>query len=134
VTPAARPRDIAEDLADFTTTTRLLTIAAFAIGIGAIGAYVALGLLKLIGLFTNLFFFQRVSTALVTPETHTLGPFVILVPVAGALIIGVMARYGSRRSSSTAAGSSPKWRSSNRSRRRSQSDRADRSAQRDRSS
>ena len=32
-----------------------------------------------------------------TPEAHTLGPWVILVPVAGALIIGVMARYGSER-------------------------------------
>ena len=94
---APRPRDIAEDLADFTATTRLLTISAFAIVIGIVGAYVALALLKLIGLFTNLFFFQRFSTALVTPEMHTLGPFVILVPVAGALIIGVMARYGSER-------------------------------------
>src|SRR6185295_16302465 len=68
-----------------------------AIGIGVVSAYVALALLKLIGLFTNLFFFQRVSTALVTPEAHTLGPLVILVPVAGALVIGVMARYGSER-------------------------------------
>src|SRR6478735_543841 len=90
-------RDLAEDLADFTTTVRLLPIAGVAIIIGIVGAYVALGLLKLIGLFTNLFFFQRVSTALVTPEGHTLGPWVILVPVAGALVIGVMARYGSER-------------------------------------
>src|SRR6187401_1864377 len=72
-------------------------IAAFAIGIGVVSAYVALGLLTLIGFFTNLFFFQRFSTALVTPEAHTLGPWVILVPVVGALIIGVMARYGSER-------------------------------------
>src|SRR6187401_3104706 len=72
-------------------------IAAFAIGIGVVSAYVALGLLTLIGFFTNLFFFQRFSTALVTPEAHTLGPWVILVPVIGALIIGVMARYGSER-------------------------------------
>ncbi len=72
-------------------------MSAFAIVIGVVSAYVALALLKLIGLFTNLFFFQRFSTALVTPEAHHLGPFVILVPVAGALIIGVMARYGSER-------------------------------------
>jgi H+/Cl- antiporter ClcA/predicted transcriptional regulator len=92
-----RPHDIAEDLADFTATPRLLGIAAFAIAIGGVGAYVALGLLKLIGFFTNLFFFQRLSTELVTPEAHGLGPFVILVPVAGALVIGLMARYGSER-------------------------------------
>src|SRR5215471_5835949 len=84
-------------LGDFTTTRRVLPISALAVCIGVFAAYVAAGLLKLIGLFTNLFFFQRVSTALVTPEAHTLGPFVILVPVAGALVIGVMARYGSER-------------------------------------
>jgi CIC family chloride channel protein len=97
VTTAARPHDLAEDLADFTATPRLLIISGFAIVIGIVSAYVALALLKLIGLFTNLFFFQRFSTALVTPEGHTLGPWVILVPVAGALVIGVMARYGSER-------------------------------------
>jgi chloride channel protein, CIC family len=97
VTAAPRPHDIAEDLADFTATPRLLMISGFAIGIGIVGAYVALALLKLIGLFTNLFFFQRLSTVLVTPDAHTLGPWVILVPVAGALVIGVMARYGSER-------------------------------------
>jgi len=90
-------RDPAETLGDFTATPRLLLISLFAIGIGIVGAFVALGLLKLIGLFTNLFFFQRFSTALITPEAHTLGPFVIIVPVIGALIIGFMARYGSER-------------------------------------
>src|SRR3954469_13294961 len=93
----ARPHDIAEELADFTATPRLLMIAAFAIVIGIVGACVALALLKLIGLFTNLFFLKRFSTSLVTPEAHTLGPLLILVPVAGALVIGVMARYGSER-------------------------------------
>jgi H+/Cl- antiporter ClcA len=92
-----RDRDIAESLGDFTATPRLLLISLFATCIGVVGAFVALGLLKLIGLFTNLFFFQRFSTVLITPEAHGLGPFVILVPVIGALIIGVMARYGSER-------------------------------------
>jgi len=58
---------------------------------------VAQALLKLIGLFTNLFFFQRWSTALVSPAGHHLGVGVIIVPVIGALIIGFMARYGSER-------------------------------------
>ena len=96
-TSGAHSRDIAEDLADFTAAPRLLVIAVLAIGIGVVGAYVALALLTLIGFFTNLFFFQRFSTALITPEGHTLGPWVILVPVAGALVIGLMARYGSER-------------------------------------
>src|SRR5438477_8340222 len=92
-----RDRDMAEGLGDFTATPRLLIISLCAVCIGAVGAFVAFGLLKLIGLFTNLFFFQRFSTALITPEAHQLGPFVIVVPVSGALIIGVMARYGSER-------------------------------------
>jgi H+/Cl- antiporter ClcA len=58
---------------------------------------VALALLRLIGLFTNLFFFQRWDTALVSPVGHTLGLLVVLVPIAGAVIIGLMARYGSER-------------------------------------
>jgi chloride channel protein, CIC family len=97
VNAAARPRDIADELADFTANRRLLTIAAIALVIGVISAYLALALLTLINFATNLFFFQRLSTATATPATHTLGTFVILVPVAGALIIGVMARYGSER-------------------------------------
>src|SRR6185503_1081271 len=68
-----------------------------AVGIGVFAAYVAAALLKLIGLCTNLFFFQRIDTALVSPAGHHLGPFVVLVPVAGALIIGAMARWGSER-------------------------------------
>src|SRR5947199_10324131 len=89
--------DRLRDLGDFTTSRRVLPISALAIAIGIFAAYVAAALLKLIGLFTNLFFFQRVDTALVSPAGHHLGVFVVLVPVAGALVIGVMARYGSER-------------------------------------
>ncbi len=84
-------------LGDFTTSARVLLISALAIAIGVVAAYVALALLKLIGFFTNVFFFQRFDTGLVSPAGHHLGAFVILVPVAGALIVGVMARYGSER-------------------------------------
>ncbi len=86
-----------DHLGDFTATPRVLTISAIAVVIGVFAAFVAAALLRLIGLFTNLFFFQRVSTDLISPEGHHLGIFVILVPVAGALVIGFMARYGSER-------------------------------------
>jgi H+/Cl- antiporter ClcA/CBS domain-containing protein len=86
-----------ERLGDFTTTPRVIAMSALAIAIGVVGAFVALALLKLIGLFTNLFFFQRWDTTLVSPAGNTLGVFVILVPVVGALIVGFMARYGSER-------------------------------------
>jgi chloride channel protein, CIC family len=84
-------------LGDFTTTPRISLISLMAIGIGIVSAFVALILLRLIGLFTNLFFFHRWSTALVSPVGNQLGVFVIIVPIIGALIIGIMERYGSER-------------------------------------
>jgi H+/Cl- antiporter ClcA len=86
-----------ERLGDFTATFRLLPISALALGIGALAAVVALALLRLIGLFTNLFYFGRWSTALVSPSGNHLGWFSVFVPIGGALIIGFMARYGSER-------------------------------------
>ena len=58
---------------------------------------VALALLRLIGLFTNLFYFGRWSSEMVSPTGNHLGVYAIFVPVVGALIIGVMARFGSER-------------------------------------
>ncbi|HEY1240588.1 MAG TPA: chloride channel protein, partial [Bryobacteraceae bacterium] len=86
-----------ESLGDFTTTSRVVAISALAVGIGVVSAYVALALLRLIGLFTNLFFYGRWSSALVSPATNRLGLWEVLVPVGGALVIGFMARYGSER-------------------------------------
>jgi CIC family chloride channel protein len=86
-----------DQLGDFTTTPRVVFISLLALCIGVISAFVALALLRLIGIFTNLFFFQRWSTDLVSPAGNHLGPLVILVPVIGALIVGLMARYGSER-------------------------------------
>lgn len=86
-----------EGLGDFTASARLVPIAALAVVIGLVSSVVALLLLKLIGLCTNLFYFQRWSTELVSPAGHHLGAWSVLVPVAGALVIGLMARYGSER-------------------------------------
>ena len=87
----------AEELGDFTVTPRLIPIALAAICIGVAATFVALALLKLIGLFTNLFYFQRWGTSLVSPAGNHLGPYAVIVPVIGSLIIGLMARYGSER-------------------------------------
>jgi H+/Cl- antiporter ClcA len=84
-------------LGDFTTTVRVLPISGLAMVIGLIGAFVALGLLRLIGFFTNLFYYQRVGSNLVSPAGNHLGWWAVLVPVAGGLVIGLMARYGSER-------------------------------------
>src|SRR5215831_14056886 len=84
-------------LGDFTANRQLLTVSLLALAIGALSAFVALALLKLIGFFTNLFFYQRFQWDLASPVGHQLGWFVIIVPVVGGLIIGLMARYGSER-------------------------------------
>ncbi len=84
-----------QTLGDFTTTRRVLPISALAVVIGVFAAYVAAALLKLIAFFTNLFFFLRIDSSPVTPAAHHLGPWVIVVPIVGALIVGLMARFGS---------------------------------------
>ena len=86
-----------EELGDFSTTMRVLPISLLAMAIGVVCAYVALALLRLIGLFTNLFYYGRWGTSLVSPAGNHLGYWSVLVPVGGALIIGVMARFGSER-------------------------------------
>lgn len=90
-------KDRNDELGDFTTTWRVVPISLLATVIGVICAFVALALLRLIGLFTNLFYFGRWSTAMVSPAGNHLGVYSVFVPIAGALIIGVMARYGSER-------------------------------------
>lgn len=83
---------------DFTVTPRVLVMIAWAIPIGALGAVAAWALLALIGLLTNLVFFGRVSTELVAPGAAEHPAWlVLLAPVAGGLVVGLMARYGSEK-------------------------------------
>ena len=62
--------------------------------IGIAAGIIAFVLYNLIGLFTNLFFYQRLSFQPITPDLNQLGLVVILIPVIGGLIVGMMARYG----------------------------------------
>src|SRR5207248_11346229 len=87
----------ASSLADFTTDLRVIPLSIICIGIGVIGAFLALILLKLIYLFTNIFFFHQWSFAFRSPAQNTLGALVIGIPVLGGLIVGIMARFGSER-------------------------------------
>ncbi|MTW10294.1 CBS domain-containing protein [Pseudoduganella eburnea] len=82
---------------DFSGDARLLPIGAMAAFIGALSTGTAWLLLKAISLFTNLFFFQSLSTAPQSPAVHALGAWVIAVPVIGALMIGLIARFGSEQ-------------------------------------
>jgi H+/Cl- antiporter ClcA len=82
---------------DFDGDARLLPIAALAAFIGVLSTGTAWLLLRGINLFTNLFFFQSLSTEFHSPAAHTLGAWVIAVPVTGALIVGLIARFGSEQ-------------------------------------
>lgn len=84
-------------LADFTTDKRVLLLSVMALGVGAISTAAAWVLVQLIALITNIAFYQRISTEFVSPAYNTLGILVILVPIIGGLIIGLMARYGSEK-------------------------------------
>lgn len=68
-----------------------------AIFIGAISAVVADVLVWLIALITNLAFYQTFSSVFRSPESNHLGYLIIIIPVIGGLIIGVMAQYGSEK-------------------------------------
>jgi len=93
----ARPRDL-RHLGDFAMAPRVLAIAGLAIPIGALSAGVAWCLLRLIGLITNLVFYQRFGTALVAPgEGHHSPALILLAPVCGGLAIGLIARFGSEK-------------------------------------
>jgi len=87
-------KDNSERLGDFTATARVIPISLLAIAIGLISTFVAWALLRLIGFFTNVFYYGHANTTLVSPAGNHLGWFALLIPIAGGLVIGVMARYG----------------------------------------
>ncbi len=82
---------------DFAPNVRLPRIALLAAVIGVTSTLAAVVLLNLIHLFTNLFFFGHWSFADRSPAGNTLGAWVIAVPVAGGLVVGLIARFGSEK-------------------------------------
>ena len=74
----------------------MVYISILAIGLGVISGFVAPALRHLIGFVTNLSFYGRLSSDIVSPAVNHLGAWVILVPVAGGVIVGFMARFGSK--------------------------------------
>lgn len=91
-------RERVSHLGDFTLSAGVLRLCALAAPLGAASAICALALLRLIGLITNLVFYRRLGTSLVAPGASHHSPLLILLaPVAGGLVIGLMARFGSER-------------------------------------
>ena len=77
---------------------RVLQVCGVALVVGVAAALVAQALVMLIAFTTNLAFYGRLSLEESTPAdaVPALGLWVVLIPVAGALIVGMMARYGSK--------------------------------------
>jgi CIC family chloride channel protein len=88
---------VEDELADFSTNRRVLLLSAMALAIGAISSLVAYALIWLIAAITNLAFYHRFSATSAVPQGHHLGLWVVLVPVVGALVVGLMARFGSEK-------------------------------------
>ncbi|MEI9401505.1 chloride channel protein [Mesorhizobium argentiipisi] len=84
-------------LRDFTTDPRVLLIAAIAVVVATAGLFAGIVLLQLIRLATNIAYFGQFSLADLKLEDTPLGLAAVLVPVIGALIIGLMARFGSEK-------------------------------------
>jgi H+/Cl- antiporter ClcA/CBS domain-containing protein len=73
---------------------RVIIISGIAIAVGAAGALIATLLTHLIGFITNLAYFGRLSSEFVAPSTARWGAWSVLVPIVGAVVVGLMARYG----------------------------------------
>ncbi|MDE3188815.1 MAG: chloride channel protein [Acidobacteriota bacterium] len=82
-------------LRDFNADPRMLLLSLLGAMLGCAGAVLAWMLLHLIYAATNLFYYQRLSWNFASPAHNTLGWLAVLVPVAGGVVIGVMARFGS---------------------------------------
>jgi H+/Cl- antiporter ClcA len=95
IDPTARLGTLAADSPP--ASFRMLLISLLSAAIGLVAGIVAFALYKLIGLFTNLFFFHRWSTTFVSAQHNHLGWVVIVTPVIGGLIVGVMAKYGTSK-------------------------------------
>jgi len=74
---------------------RTVVLCLLAIVLAAVAVAVAMLFTNVLNLATNLAFYGRISFSSSNPWHHHLGIWVIAVPIVGALIVGVMARYGS---------------------------------------
>src|SRR6478736_6168593 len=74
----------------------VLFLSLAAIFLGGVSTVVAWVLVQLIALITNLAFYHRLAFTPVSPAGNHLGAAVIVIPALGGILIGLMARYGSK--------------------------------------
>jgi H+/Cl- antiporter ClcA len=85
---------IPPDVSPVDSRTTVVSLLAVLVAIGA--GLIAQLLTALITLITNISFYHEISFAPRSPAGAHAGAWVLVIPVAGALIVGVMARYGSK--------------------------------------
>jgi CIC family chloride channel protein len=76
---------------------RIELVSLLAALIGVLAGFIAYILYDLIGLITNLAYYHEWSFHFRSPENTHLGPWIIVTPVIGGLIVGFMAKYGSEK-------------------------------------
>ena len=76
---------------------RMVLMSFLAAGIGLLAGLIAYVLYKLIGLFTNIFFYHRFVAEFMSARHNQLGLWVIPIPVIGGIIVGFMAKYGTSK-------------------------------------
>ncbi|HKR87615.1 MAG TPA: chloride channel protein [Phenylobacterium sp.] len=87
----------ARPLGDFKADRRILLLVAMAVVVGSGGAGAAWLLIKLINLVTNLVWFGRLDVASASMAHAARTPWMVVAPVIGGLVIGLMARFGSEK-------------------------------------
>lgn len=89
--PEAEPR-AAVSRGPAVVDRRVVLISGVAIALALVASVLAQALMRLIGLITNLAFYGHISTRFSSPAGNHLGALVIVVPIVGAVIVGLMAR------------------------------------------
>jgi CIC family chloride channel protein len=74
---------------------RTVFICGLAVLIAVAAGLAARVLVMLIGCITNLAFYHRVDATFSSPADSHVGAWVLVIPVVGAVVVGLMARYGS---------------------------------------
>ncbi len=82
---------------DFTTDRRVLALMAMAVVVGTGGAFAAWLLVSLISLVSNVVWFGKFSLVAESLAHAQPSLWMLVVPVIGGLIIGLMARFGSEK-------------------------------------
>ncbi len=95
VNPLSEEQASRDRLRGYEAGFRTGLVSLLAAGVGVLAGIIAWLLYNLIGLFTNIAFYHRLSFLFHSPRENHLGLLVIVIPVIGGIIVGIMARYGS---------------------------------------